>query len=95
MTVRATDQIIEFGYTVSDGDWTMAMSSFKVKIADDGPIAEDDKDMVVEGGMTIGNVIDGIDDDTDPNNIGVQVADTPGADGPVKILSRQRSDRWR
>ena len=63
------------------------MSSFKVKIADDGPIAEDDMDMALEGGMTEGNVITGDEPDTDPAAQGAQVADIDGADGGGMTMS--------
>ena len=56
-----------FVYTLADGDWSMDDATLKIEVKDTAPDAHDDMDMVLEGGVTEGNVITGADPDTDPN----------------------------
>ena len=61
--------------SVTDADGQQANGNLVIAIADDGPIAADDTDEVVEGGSTMGNVLTGVGGDLDAAG-----ADTPGAD---------------
>ncbi|MFQ5530836.1 MAG: Ig-like domain-containing protein, partial [Gemmatimonadota bacterium] len=59
------------------------------------PLAHDDTDKVLEGagdgqdalGSTSGNVLSGVDPDSDPLPRGNQVADLPGDSGPITVIS--------
>ena len=74
----------EFTYTLKDSDGSTDQADLTIKVKDTSPDALDDKDCVVEGGMTLGNVITGEDPDTDPNML---VPDVPSQDVPITILS--------
>ncbi|MFQ5774566.1 MAG: DUF5801 repeats-in-toxin domain-containing protein, partial [Kiloniellaceae bacterium] len=72
-----------------DFDGDTATHTLQVVIDDDSPIALDDTDMAVFGGAgaTEGNVITGVDPDTDPDLRGTLQADDAGADGVGVIRS--------
>ncbi len=76
---------VNIDFTLKDDDGSTKTGQVMVKIHDDAPTAEDDMDMTLEGGMTLGNVITGVDpDDIDPSivehNQGDLQADEVGAD---------------
>ena len=76
---------VNIDFTLKDADGSTKTGQVMVKIHDDAPTAQDDMDMTLEGGMTLGNVITGDDpDDIDPSivehNQGDLQADEVGAD---------------
>jgi len=84
--------------TVTDNDGDTASDivniGANVTFDDDGPAAFADTDIVLEGNsaagienVTTGNVITGVDADTDPNSIGSLTADEVGADDPGTVVS--------
>ncbi|RMD64137.1 MAG: VWA domain-containing protein, partial [Alphaproteobacteria bacterium] len=80
---------LDFDAAVRDGDGDTATRRVTVTVDDDGPVAFDDMDMVVENSEigTWGNVITGVDPDLDPDAQGVLAADDAGADGVGVIRS--------
>jgi len=76
----------EFIYTVKDADGDNDAATLTIEIKDSGPIAKDDKDMTVEGDMTTGNVISGIDEDANPLNQGMLQEDMLNGDTPHSVM---------
>ena len=60
---------------MTDDDGDVASGDLIIDIVNDAPIARDDTDSVVEGGVTNGNFLTGVGGDGNPAG-----ADTPGAD---------------
>ncbi len=77
---------LQFAVSVIDSDDDKVTKILEIISKDDGPVAKDDKDMVVEGDMTTGNVITGVDEDVDPLNQGMLQEDMLSADKPHTIM---------
>ena len=84
----------EFTYTLADGDWSMDDATLTIKVKDTAPDAKDDKDMVLEGGMTRGNVITGNEPQDEPETSqGMLQADWPSQDEPLTIKQVMHDDK--
>ena len=80
-TPEGVSESFEFVLTDDDGD--VATDTLVLDILDDGPIARDDFDRVVEGATTDGNVLTGADGNDPDGSPDASEADTVGADGAL------------
>ncbi|MEH6516943.1 MAG: DUF5801 repeats-in-toxin domain-containing protein, partial [Halioglobus sp.] len=89
-TLSASD-LVTLTATITDGDGDTANATADIgtslTFGDDGPTANADLDSVVEGGEATGNVLDGLDVDTDADsNSSDGTADMAGADGGLVVV---------